>query len=426
MYNGNFDLSSHREIVTVSVLNEYVKGMLDRDEILQNVAIRGEISNFVRHRSGHLYFSLKDEGGVIRAAMFRSSAASLRFSPTDGMRVVARGSVSLYPQSGSYQLYVSSMDRDGVGELWLAYEALREKLSAQGLFDPERKRQLPRYPKTIGVITSPTGAAVRDILRILGRRYPIADALLYPASVQGDGAARTLIEGIEYFNRTCCADVIIIGRGGGSIEDLWAFNDEALARAIAASEIPVISAVGHETDFTIADFAADLRAATPSAAAELAVPDAGELLAALSAIPARLRGRMDERVLSCKQRIRSLTDRAVMLRPDAALREPTMRLSMLADRLDAALSGAMRDRRAELCACAAKLEALSPLSTLARGYAVAEAQSGRLIRSALDVRVGETIRLRLSDGDVQAAVKAIEKNPKNEQDKGTKKHEYKK
>lgn len=410
MYSGGFDMTAHREVVTVSVLNEYVKSLLDSDEILQGISIRGEISNFVHHRSGHLYFSLKDEGGVIRAAMFRASAASLRFIPSDGMKVVARGSVSLYPQSGSYQLYVSAMERDGVGELWLAYEALRTRLEGEGLFDPQRKKPIPRYPKTVGIVTSPTGAAVRDMMRILGRRYPIADILLYPASVQGEGAAESVARGIEYFNEKGNADVLIIGRGGGSIEDLWAFNDERLARTIAASRIPVISAVGHETDFTIADFVSDLRAATPSAAAELAVPDAAELYAALAAVPERMKSRMSERMLSCHRRLAALTERPVLMRPDASLREPTMRLSMLGEQIDAAIAAALRDRQAELSARAAKIEALSPLSTLARGYAVAETDSGALIRSVDGVRVGAPLRLRFSDGELRATVDAVKKN----------------
>ncbi len=395
------------DAITVSVLNEYVKTLLDRDEILSSVSVRGEISNFVRHRSGHLYFSLKDEQGVIRAAMFRGNAASLRFAPADGMKVIAHGSVSLYPQSGSYQIYVSSLLRDGVGALWLAFEQLREKLSGEGLFDPARKRPLPRYPKAIGIVTSPTGAAIRDILRILGRRFPIADVLLYPASVQGEGAARTLIQGIEYFNRTESADLLIVGRGGGSIEDLGAFNDEGLARAIAASKLPIVSAVGHETDFTIADFVSDLRAATPSAAAELAVPDSLELSAALRAIPDRLRVRMRERMDSLGHRLSALTERPVLSRPDAVLREPTMRLSLLSERIDGAILSLTRDRRTELAARAAKLEALSPLATLRRGYAVAETERGAALRSVKDVRSGDRLRLRLPDGEMSAEVGEI-------------------
>ena len=400
-------MGREREFLTVSVLNEYVKGVLDRDELLQNISVHGEISNFVRHRSGHLYFSLKDEGGVIRAAMFRSSAAGLRFQPTDGMKVIARGSVSLYPATGSYQLYVTSMERYGVGDLWLAYEELKRRLGEEGLFAPERKLPIPRYPRDIGVITSPTGAAVRDILRILGRRYPLASVILYPAAVQGEGAAESLLSGVAYFNLERPVDTIILGRGGGSIEDLWAFNDENLARAIAASRIPIISAVGHETDFTIADFVADLRAPTPSAAAELAVPDSAELLRALTGLPARLFNRIGARLDSARSRLASLSARPVLTRPEAALREPTMRLSALGDRCDGAIGRALSDRAALLSRTAAQLEALSPLSTLARGYGVVQDGEGRLVRSVGQVAVGDTLRLSLSDGELLASVNGV-------------------
>jgi exodeoxyribonuclease VII large subunit len=394
--------------IAVSALNEYVKTLLENDDILQNVAVCGEISNFVAHRSGHLYFSLKDERGVIRAAMFRSSAQGLRFRPVDGMRVIAYGSVSLYPASGSYQLYVTHMERFGVGDLYLAYEELKKRLGAEGLFAPERKKPIPRYPREIGVITSPTGAAVRDILRILGRRFPLASVILYPASVQGEGAAESILGGVEYFNIDRPVDTIILGRGGGSIEDLWAFNDENLARAIAASEIPIISAVGHETDFTIADFVSDLRAPTPSAAAELAVPDASELLRSLAALPERLLSRISDRLASAAARLRAVTERPVLLRPEAALREKTLRLAGLCDRTDAAMSARLAASSAELARRAAKLEALSPLATLARGYSVVQTDSGMLVRSASQVSVGDHLRLSLSDGELLASVTEVD------------------
>jgi exodeoxyribonuclease VII large subunit len=395
--------------IAVSALNEYVKTLLDSDDVLQSVAVRGEISNFVAHRSGHLYFSLKDEGGVIRSAMFRSSAAGLRFRPTDGMQVVAYGSVSLYPASGSYQLYVSHMERFGVGDLYLAYEELKKRLDAEGLFAPERKKPIPRYPREIGVITSPTGAAVRDILRILGRRFPLASVILYPASVQGEGAAESILSGVAYFNLERPVDTIILGRGGGSIEDLWAFNDENLARAIAASEIPIISAVGHETDFTISDFVSDLRAPTPSAAAELAVPDSAELLRSLAALPDRLLARIGDRLSSAAARLRSVTERPVLRRPEAALREPTMRLSALTDRADASVLATLSDRSAALGRVAAKLEALSPVATLSRGYSVVHNEKGRLVRSIDEVSTGDILRLSLSDGELLASVIGAEK-----------------
>lgn len=395
--------------IAVSALNEYVKTLLEQDDLLQGVAVCGEISNFVAHRSGHLYFSLKDEAGVIRCAMFRSSASTLQFRPCDGMQVVAYGSVSLYPATGSYQLYVSRLERFGVGDLRAAYEELRRRLEAEGLFDSSRKKPIPRFPREIGVITSPTGAAVRDIMRILGRRYPLASVILYPASVQGEGAAESILSGVAYFNLERPVDTIILGRGGGSIEDLWAFNDENLARVIATSEIPIISAVGHETDFTISDFVADLRAPTPSAAAELAVPDAGELLRSLSALPERLLSRISAVLASARARLSSVTDRPVLRRPEAALREPTLRVGALTDRADAALAAILSSRAASLGRAAAKLEALSPLSTLSRGYSVVQDPSGRLVRSVDGVSVGDLLKISLSDGELLASVTEAKK-----------------
>ena len=265
--------------MTVSALNQYIHTLIASDTALSDLTVRGEISNFVAHRSGHCYFSLKDEGGLIRAVMFRTAASRLAFRPESGMKVLVHGYVSVYEKDGQYQLYVSAMEPDGIGSLYLAFEERKRRLATEGLFDASRKRPIPRYPARIGVITSPTGAAIRDILHILARRYPCAEVLLYPALVQGEEAARSMIAGLRWFQEQNAADVLIIGRGGGSFEDLFAFQDEGLAREIAASTIPVISAVGHETDFSISDFVADLRAPTPSAAAELAVPDMTELLA---------------------------------------------------------------------------------------------------------------------------------------------------
>ena len=264
--------------LTVTQLNEYIKGILDHDPRLTDVYLRGEISNFKNHYStGHYYFTLKDEGGMIRAIMFRSSAVKLAFLPEDGMKVVAHGRISAFVRDGQYQIYCDSMEPDGIGALYIAYEQLKRKLEAEGLFDPSRKKPLPKIPSRVGIITSATGAAIRDMINVCGRRFPFAELVLYPSLVQGPDAPAQLIDGVRYFNEKQSVDVIIIGRGGGSIEDLWAFNNEDLAREIAASAIPVISAVGHETDFTICDFVADRRAPTPSAAAELAVPETEEL-----------------------------------------------------------------------------------------------------------------------------------------------------
>lgn len=275
------DISSLREridtVMTVSELNNLIKNMFDANRLLNSIYVRGEISNFVNHKSGHFYFSLKDEGGQIKAVMFRSSAIRMKFIPENGMKVTVFGSISVFPRDGVYQMYVNSMQPDGVGALFLAYEQLKAKLESEGLFSDSNKKSIPKFPKTVGVITSPTGAAIRDIINVLGRRYPLATVYIYPSLVQGEGAADTLFAGIDYFDKSNLADVIIIGRGGGSIEDLWEFNNERLARRIYDCSVPVISAVGHETDFTICDFVSDMRAPTPSAAAELAVPDIREL-----------------------------------------------------------------------------------------------------------------------------------------------------
>jgi exodeoxyribonuclease VII large subunit len=398
---------SSREALSVSALNSYVKSLLDANDVLQGVTVRGEISNFVSHRSGHLYFSLKDEGGLVRSVMFRSSAIGLRFIPENGMRVIARGSVSLYPKDGVYQLYVTALERDGVGDLYLAFERLKKQLASEGLFDPERKRPIPRYPREIGIVTSPTGAAIRDMIRILGRRFPYARIVLYPARVQGIEAPGELAAGIRYFDTERPVDTVIIGRGGGSIEDLWAFNDEMLARTVAAARVPIISAVGHETDFTICDFVADLRAATPSAAAELAVPDATELSLRLGQIRELSTRRVSERIDAGRHAVRSILARPVLARPENVLRDPRMRLSLLFERMDGAVSRGVNEKRTGFSGICGKLEALSPLATLARGYAVAEKADGSILRSVREAEVGQPLQVRLSDGEILAGIKEI-------------------
>jgi exodeoxyribonuclease VII large subunit len=309
------DISSLRErgngAITVSELNDYIKNVFDSSRFLSSVTIKGEISNFTYHRSGHLYFSLKDSDAQIKAVMFRSSASKLKFMPESGMKVIAHGAVSVYQRDGVYQLYVSSMQPDGIGALYLAYEQLKEKLMLEGLFSDEYKKLLPQMPERIGVITSPTGAAVRDIINVTGRRFPHAKLYIYPSLVQGEGAEENLVRGVDYFDKSGLVDVIIIGRGGGSIEDLWAFNSEKLARRIFAAKIPVISAVGHETDFTICDFVADMRAPTPSAAAELAVPDVRELYMRLDSCAGRLSSALERKVEIADQRLANIYDRVV-------------------------------------------------------------------------------------------------------------------
>ncbi len=392
------------EPITVSALNEYIKGLLEEDSALHRVYLRGEISNFTNHRSGHLYFSLKDEGGLIRAVMFRGSAAHLAFVPENGMKVLVRGSVSLFVRDGSYQIYVTAMEPDGVGALYLAFERLKKKLAAEGLFSEERKRPLPKIPSRIGVITSPTGAAVRDVMNILGRRFPYAEVVLSPALVQGADAPASLIEGLRRLNSLGNIDVIIIGRGGGSMEDLWAFNDEALAREIAASRVPVISAVGHETDFTIADFVADRRAPTPSAAAELAVPDTAELMRKFLNITKHTDLLLARRIERARRSLSDLAARRALSDPAAIFTERRMLLTYLSDKTASAMESRLLTLRAGFREEAGRLEAMSPLSILKRGYSVALGTDGAPKRSVTQLERDELLTLRLDDGEATARV----------------------
>lgn len=394
-------------VITVSQLNRYVKSLLEGDPHLAAVYISGEISNFTNHyKSGHLYMSLKDEGAVVKAVMFRGNAGKLRFTPQNGMRVIVRARVSLYDRDGAYQIYIEEMQPDGVGALQVAYEQLKAKLADEGLFDERHKRPLPRYPARVGVITSPTGAAVRDILNVLGRRFPLAQVVLAPVLVQGDGAPPQLVEALRRMNETAAADVIIIGRGGGSIEELWAFNDERVARAVADSAIPVISAVGHETDFTICDFAADLRAPTPSAAAELAVPDRGELFALLDGRRETLRRDLHHAVERAGERLDALKSRRCLSTPLYLVEEQGLRLDALTRRLAAAGSAAAGTAGRRLAALSGKLDALSPLKVLSRGYAMAW-QAKRPLTSVRQVSEGDAVTLRLADGTLDCQVTAV-------------------
>ena len=395
-------------VLTVSQLNRYVRSLLENDPHLTYVYVTGEISNFKDHyQSGHLYFSLKDEGGLIRSVMFRSAASRLRFRPENGMKVVCRGRVSLYEKDGQYQFYAEDMQPDGAGSLAVAFEQIKRKLEEEGLFDPGRKRPLPAYPAQIAVITSDTGAAVRDIFSILSRRYPAAEILFCPVLVQGEGAAPSMIDALRRVNRLGTADCIILGRGGGSAEDLWAFNDEALARAVAGSAIPVISAVGHETDFTICDFAADLRAPTPSAAAELAAPDQQSLRGHVGELSRKLAGNYQRILRAWEGRLAALCGRPAMRSPGYLLDQWEQRL----DGAGRALRGAYKDRigdwQERFAGRAAALEAMSPLRVLARGYAVAEL-SGRILRDAADARPGDRIDIRLAQGALQCRVEQVE------------------
>ncbi len=389
-------------VLTVSQINTYLKAVLDGDDNLQNIFVVGEISNFTNHyRTGHFYFTLKDESAALKAVMFRSAAQRLRFLPENGMRVVIRGSISLFPRDGVYQLYCEDMQPDGAGALSVAFEQLKQKLDEMGLFDPAHKKPIPACPARVGVVTSPTGAAVHDILTVLERRFPLAKVILCGVQVQGDAAAGQIARAIERFNALGAADVLIVGRGGGSVEDLWAFNEEVVAHAIYNSAIPVISAVGHETDFTIADFVADLRAPTPSAAAELAVPDTRELLFALDTLLDRMAGAVYGRLGELQQTVEALSHRLNSRSPAAALALREQDLRRQNERLLHCGKTLLRPYADALAALAEKLEITSPLKTLARGYTLCEDETGVPVRRAQAVRPGQTLRLRFADGSVQ-------------------------
>lgn len=392
------------ELLTVSGLNLYVKNLLEADVHLRSFYLRGEISNLTDHyRSGHIYLTLKDEKAAVKAVMFAGSARYLKFRPQDGMKVIVRGRVSLYEVTGSYQLYIEDMQPDGVGALNLAFEQLKRKLAAEGLFDASRKRPLPAFPKRIGVITSPTGAAVQDICRVLGRRYPVGELILCPVTVQGEKAAAELTEAVRRMNRVRCADVIIIGRGGGSLEDLWPFNDEGLARAVAASEIPVISAVGHETDFTICDFVADVRASTPSAGAELAAPEMSTMLSALQYERRRMIELMQERLQQEARRLAQLRHARVLRSPMEMIHLRRMRLDTLYSGMKSAYVSALAQQKHRFASSAAKLDALSPLKVLSRGYAIVRAEDG-VVSSVKRVRPQQSVQVTLRDGELSCLV----------------------
>lgn len=392
-----------KTMLSVSQLNDYLKMLLDGDRVLSNVYICGEISNFKLYSSGHAYLTLKDATGQLKAVMFRSYASRLAFRPEDGMRVIAHGRVSVYEASGQYQLYIDDMQPDGVGSLAMQYEQLRRKLEAEGLFDAARKKPLPPMPMRIGVITSPSGAAVHDIKNVLKRRFPCAEMILFPSAVQGAEAPPQLRLAIEFFSMTDLCDVIIIGRGGGSAEDLWAFNDEALARAIAACPIPVISAVGHESDFTICDFVADRRAPTPSAAAEIAVPDKAELIAALDATKRRMTRLVDAKLMQEKRFLQQIASSAVFKTPERMLDAFRMRVGERERRMEQAVQKKLDAKKNLLLRAGARLEALSPLSVLSRGYA-AVSMDEKTVTSAKTLQAGDRLTVRFADGCVDAEV----------------------
>ena len=398
------------EPISVTALNQYVKGLLDRDRLLSQVLVRSEISNYKVYPSGHHYFSLKDAESSVRCVMFRREAASLRFRPENGMKVVVSGRVSVFPRDGVYQLYCSHMMPDGVGELAFAFERLKERLHREGLFDPARKKPLPAYPRTIALVTSPAGAAVRDMIRILGARWPMAKVLVVPVRVQGEGAAQEIAQALDLVNACRMAEVIITGRGGGSMEDLWAFNEETVARAIARSAIPVISAVGHEPDVTIADFVADLRASTPSNGAERAVPHQGEVRDTLAHWDARLQRAMDQTL----QRRREQLDRArsspFLQSPLRSIQEKRLLLDYQQQRLVHGMERQVQASRERAGRLAAALEALSPFRVLGRGYSIAQKEDGTVLSSIEQVTAGEGLSLRLADGLVTCTATGKEKH----------------
>lgn len=403
-------MTSEKNILTITALNEYLKQRFEADSNLASIYLKGEISNFTNHKSGHFYFTLKDETGTLKSVMFRSSASKLTFMPENGMKVVAHGRVSVFVRDGQYVFYCDRLEPDGIGALYLAYEQLKKKLTAEGLFAHERKKRLPKIPTRVGVITSPTGAAVRDIINVTKRRFPFAKVVLYPALVQGAEAAPDLIRGVRVMNELMCADVIIIGRGGGSIEDLWAFNNEELARTICASRIPVISAVGHETDFTICDFAADMRAPTPSAAAEIAVPETAELQRKIGNITDRMLLLLGNNIKSHRKRVEELSSRRVLNSPGYIVDDRRLAVLSLAREMESAQKLLVGAKRQSFVSLTAKLEALNPMSVISRGYSAVFTDKGSLIKSVDDVSVGDEISFMTTDGKVKGTVTDKEKS----------------
>ncbi len=411
-------------VCTVSQLNQHIKTLMDGDGLLSGVFVKGELSNYKVYPSGHHYFSMKDEGGSIRCVLFRREAARLRFQPKNGMQAVALGRVSVYPRDGQYQLYCDALQPEGMGELHLAFEQLKEQLWKEGLFDPAHKKPLPAMPETVALITSAAGAAVRDMLRILKARWPLAKVVLLPVRVQGDQAAAELAGAVRYADRCRVADVIIIGRGGGSMEDLWAFNDPGLARAIYDCETPVISAVGHEPDVTISDFVADVRAATPSNGAELAVPDKTKVQAELGHLMARLEGDVQRRLRAARERLERYEKSPALGDKTGYIRDKRLLLDHQQSRLIQGMKMRLSEKQKDFTAIAASLDALSPLKVLARGYAVASDEQGRVVRSAAALAPRQEISLRLKDGRAACAVLNVEPDgPEKENDNAEEKTE---
>ena len=393
-----------RQILTITQLNEYIRSRMDADPFLSGIAVRGEISNYKLYPSGHHYFTLKDEGAALKCVMFKSSAQRLRFCPENGMKIIAMGKVSVYPRDGVYQLSCTALAMDGVGDLYAAFEQLKGKLAKEGLFDPAHKKALPRFPGTIGIITSSAGAAVHDMLRILRKRYPLTNVRLLPVRVQGAEAPGEIAAAIRYANRYTLADLLIVGRGGGSIEDLWAFNDERVAYAIYESAIPVISAVGHEPDVTISDYVADLRAATPSNAAELAVPDQQALRQTLDSFSTVMANALSRQIKASRQHLKVLSESQSLKSPTGYLEQRRKNLQLLRNRMISAQNASLSKSKQRYIANTSKLDAMSPLKVLTRGYSMAQTEDGTLLRSVSQVELGQRISVSLSDGRISATV----------------------
>jgi len=393
-----------RIILSVTQVNLYIKEKLENDVFMSNVTVKGEISNIKIHSSGHIYMSLKDEKGVIRAVMFRGNASKLAFKPDNGMKVVASGRISVYERDGNYQLYIDSMKQEGIGDLHIAFEKLKIQLSEEGLFDVKYKKPLPKYPKKVGVVTAPTGAAIRDIINVLTRRFSYSDVLLYPVLVQGENSAESIVSAIEWFNDKRAADVLIIGRGGGSIEDLWSFNEEIVARAIFKSEIPIVSAVGHEIDFTISDFVSDLRAPTPSAAAELVVPDERELISKFDNVLKRIK-LCSSKILDNKRlNLKFYAEKNVLTNPESMINNQKIYLDSLNKSFENSISKITEAKKKELSVMVSKLDGLSPLGTLSRGFSVTKDEKGNVLRSVKQVKKGDLLKVTLTDGEINTRV----------------------
>ena len=399
-----------QQVLSITQINEYIRSKMDSDALLNGVAVRGEISNYKVYPSGHHYFTLKDEGAALKCVMFKGNAMRLRFRPDNGAKVIAMGKISVYPRDGAYQLYCTAMALDGIGDLYAAFEQLKKKLEAQGLFDPSHKKPLPKYPGTIGIVTSSAGAAVHDMLRILRKRYPLAQVRLLPVRVQGVEAPDEIAGAIRYANMHRLADLLIVGRGGGSIEDLWAFNDERVAYAIYHSEIPVISAVGHEPDVTISDFVADLRAATPSNAAELAVPDQDALRQTLDATSSAMATALSRQLTAARRQYQLLSAHPALQSPVGYLEQRRKSLALLTNRLVSAQNQSIHKAKNQYIGMTAKLDAMSPLKVLTRGYAMAQTSDGTVLRSVSQVNTGDEIKIYVSDGTLSAAVIETKEN----------------